>query len=386
MNKVVVLKGHNPSEMAYNAMEKIYKIDEKNKTVLLKVNTGFKGKAKAGLTTHSEVVRGAIKFFKDKHFEKIYVGDSSITGVDSMEALEAAGIKDVCQEEGAICVSLNDFEMVRIPIPMGKIVEELKFSKLVFDVDVLVSVPVMKTHMYTGATLSIKNMKGGMYKTNKTVLHRINKPSPDPSKGLVLDFGIAEMARVCYPDYSLIDGIVGMEGFGPSGGTSKELGIIIAGDEPVACDLIGVKLMGMKQDAIPHINIVAEEKGINPEDIQVEPSNYMDYSQKFKLAEHTELMKEYPNIKVLDRGACSGCHAALIAFLRANSNKISSNIKICLCIGKDIKEEEFEEYKDSEIFLIGNCTAKYKEEYPFCKGCAPISSSMISIVNETTEK
>jgi uncharacterized protein (DUF362 family) len=386
MKKVIVLKGDSPSEMAYTAMEKVYRVDENKKTVLLKVNTGFKGEAKSGLTTHPEVVRGAIRFFRDQNFQHIYVGDSSITGVDSIEALKSAGMYDVCSEEGATCVSLNDYEMVKIPIPNGKIVDDLKFSKLVFDVDVLVSVPVMKTHMYTGATLSIKNMKGGMYKTNKTILHRINKPSPDPSKGLVLDYGIAELARVCYPDYSLIDGIVCMEGFGPSGGTPKKLGIVIAGDEPVACDITAIKLMGMEEDAIPHINIVREEKGINLEDIQVEPVNYMDYSQKFKLATQTELMKEYPNIEVLDRGACSGCHAALIAMLKSYGNKVSPDRKICLCIGKDIKKEEIEEHKDSEIFLVGNCTAKHMGNHAFCKGCAPIGSEIVSLINNAAEK
>jgi uncharacterized protein (DUF362 family) len=382
MKNVVVVKGENASNMAYEAMEKVYKPDSNNKSVLLKVNTGFKGPQGTGLCTHPETVRGAIRFFKEQSFDKIYVGDSSITGVDNWEALKAAGIFDLCEEMEVTCVNLDEADMVKVDIPDGVIVKELKFSSLVFDVDVVVSMPVMKTHMYTGATLSIKNMKGAMHKLNKTVLHRILTPSPDPEKGRVLDFGIAEMARICYPDYALIDGFVAMEGFGPSGGTSKELGVVLASNEPIACDLVAIRLMGMAWDDISHLNIIAEEKSISVEDINVEPENYMDYAQKFKLASEKELMESYSNITIIDKGACSGCHATMIAFLKVHGEKISKDRDVRIYLGKDLKDEDFEgDFNKKECFLIGNCTARYKDSYGFCKGCPPIPSKINDTVN-----
>ena len=68
-------------------------------------------------------------------------------------------------------------------IKNGTMVNKLKFSSLVFEVNMVVSIPVIKTHMYTGATLSIKNMKGCLYKIEKTKLHRIDKPSQTYPKG-----------------------------------------------------------------------------------------------------------------------------------------------------------------------------------------------------------
>lgn len=382
MKNVVVIKGDNASNMAYEAMKKVYKPCSQNKSVLLKVNTGFKGPMGTGLCTHPETVRGAIRFFKEEGFEKIYVGDSSIAGVDNWEALKAAGIYDLCEEMGATCVNLDEEEMIKLEVPNGVIVKELKFSSLVFNVDIVVSMPVIKTHMYTGATLSIKNMKGAMHKLNKTILHRILIPSPDPKKGKVLDFGIAELARICYPDYALIDGFVAMEGFGPSGGTPKNLGVILASDEPIACDLVALRLMGMAWDDISHLNIISEEKGICVSDISVEPENYMDYSQKFKLASEKELMKEYTNVEIIDRGACSGCHATMIAFLKVHGEKISKDRNVRVYIGKDLTDDDFDEdFDDKECFLIGNCTAKYKDVYGFCKGCPPIPSRINATIN-----
>jgi uncharacterized protein (DUF362 family) len=382
MKNVVVVKGDDASILAYEAIKKVYKANSENKSVLLKVNTGFKGPMGSGLCTHPETVRGAIRFFKEEGFEKIYVGDSSITGVDNWEALKAAGIYGLCDQMGANCVNLDEEKMVVRQVPDGVIVNELKFSSLVFDVDLVVSMPVMKTHMYTGATLSIKNMKGAMYKLNKTVLHRILKPSPDPEKGKVLDFGIAEMARICYPDYAIIDGFVAMEGFGPSGGTPKNLGVVLASDEPIACDLVALKLMGMEWDDISHLNIIAEEKGIDIDDIKVEPENYMDYSQQFKLASEKELMEGYSNIEIIDRGACSGCHATMIAFLKVHGEKIGKERKVRVYIGKDLTDDDFDEdFDKNDCYLIGNCTARYKDQYGFCKGCPPIPSKINEIIN-----
>jgi len=98
MPEVYVVKGGSPAQMAYDAVAQVFTEDPSALSVLLKVNTGFKGPAASGLCTHPEVVRGLIRFFKEKNTKRICVGDSSIVGVDSIEALKSAGIWAVCEE------------------------------------------------------------------------------------------------------------------------------------------------------------------------------------------------------------------------------------------------------------------------------------------------
>ena len=69
---------------------------------------------------------------------------------------ETSGIADVCREEGVTLVNLDEAKPLVKEIPDGKIVNSLKFSSLPFEVDLIVSIPVIKTHMYATATLSIK--------------------------------------------------------------------------------------------------------------------------------------------------------------------------------------------------------------------------------------
>jgi uncharacterized protein (DUF362 family) len=378
-SEVYVVKGTDPAAMACEAIKMAFREDATGKSVLLKVNTGFKGPAGSGLCTHPEVVRGLIRFFKERDVGRLYVGDSSIAGTDSMEALKSAGIFDVCQEEGVGCVSLDDFGMEEVRIPDPVMVDSLKFSKLPFQVDILISVPVMKTHMYTGATLGIKNLKGCMYQKDKTRLHRIFKEPPDINKGKCLDYGIMDLAKVCYPDYTVADGFIAMEGFGPSGGTPVKLGVVAAGDNAVAVDLVCIRLMGMEFDAIPHINLVREQKGFELKDLRVYPDNYMDYSRRFVLATEHDLHRSYSNPRVVDKGACSACHAAMVQFLRYHHHEYADGPMVTVGIGRDLKRGDL---LGGRVIVAGNCTARHRKDFPFCKGCPPVPSQIARTINE----
>jgi uncharacterized protein (DUF362 family) len=377
--KVVIKHGTDPAQLAYEAIKSVFLDEARGRKVLLKPNTGFKGPPETGLCTHPEVIRGLIAFFLEQEASEIYVGDSSIFGVDGWEALKESGIKKVCAETGAICVNLDDFQGVEKKIPEGVIVDKLKFSALVFEVDFIVSVPVIKTHMYTGATLSIKNMKGCLYKREKSKLHRIFKESPDRSKGLTLDYGIADMASALMPHYAVIDGIVCMEGFGPSGGAPRNLDLVIAGKDPVAADLVAVKLMGMDWDAIPHLNLVQERFGKRPEtELAIEPLDFMKYSRKFKLVTMQDLNVFYPNITIIEEGACSACSSTIISFLKVHGDKFKHDYRFALASGKDLKESHL---TSEHTFLIGNCASSYRDKLPFCKGCPPVPSDILALVH-----
>lgn len=379
MPDVYVFQGGTPAQMAYDAISRVFHEDPAQLSVLLKVNTGFKGPAASGLCTHPEVVRGLIRFFKERHTRKIYVGDSSIVGVNSDEALHAAGIWDVCQEEGVECLNLDDSGMREQEIPDPIMVPRLKMSNLPFEVDRVISVPVMKTHMYAGVTLSIKNMKGCLFQKDKTRLHRINQAPPDIHKGKCLDYGIVDLTKVCYPDYVVTDGVVAMEGFGPSGGTRVDLGVVLASTDALSADLTAIQLMGMAVDAVPHLNLVRENRGLDPADIHVHPADYLKWARRFQLASEHDLHLNYPNPKVVDRGACSACHAAMVQFFRYHHQEYENGPEATLVFGGDATEADCQ---GGRVVLVGNCTAKLRDgNRAFCKGCPPVPSQIARTID-----
>ena len=95
MSDVYVFQGGDPVQMAYEAVKSVFLEDPSDLSVLLKVNTGFKGPAASGLCTHPEVVRGLIRFFRDQHVKKLYVGDNGgLRRLTLREGLRLCGYPD----------------------------------------------------------------------------------------------------------------------------------------------------------------------------------------------------------------------------------------------------------------------------------------------------
>ncbi|GEM_PF-6174 len=371
---VKVVHGSDAAENAYCAISAVCARNVRGMRVLLKVNTGFKGPARSGLCTSPDVVSGLIRYFKEQGAGRVLVGDSSIVGVDGMEALDAAGILEVCRREDVECVDLNAYGPLERRVPDGVMVDSILFSALLAECDIVVSVPVMKTHMYTGASLSIKNMKGAMWRREKTKLHRLHRPVPEGAVGRALDYGILDLAKVCYPDYAVIDGSVCMEGFGPSGGPSKSMDLVVASAEAVAADLVALRLMGIPLEEVPHVRLVAEGRGIDYNRIAADPPDWMHYADRFVRASEARLDISCDAIEIVDESACSACHAALVQFLRYHARKFEHGPVHTLFAGRDICLERINAAE--RPFLIGNCAAAFRGAAPFCKGCPPIPSEI----------
>ena len=377
-------QGAAASDMAFDALAAVFADNWQGATVLVKPNVGRVAAAGSGVCTAPDVVRGVVRFFKAHGAGRILVGDGPIWGVDIREAMERTGIAAMCREEGVECVDLDGYGSVTLSIPEASVVEKLKFSALIREVDGLVSVPVMKTHMYTGATLGIKNLKGCLYKMEKTKLHRLNRPVPDPDKGRVLDYGIADMARVLLPHYTVVDGMVGLEGLGPSVGTPKPLGVVLASKDAVACDMAALKLMGFELADAPHIALIRER--LRPEltmdNLPVDDPAYARFARPFAVASLESLAADYPFINVVEKGTCSACSAALMVFVRTHGTRVAELAgqgTVTLATGKDLASDDTPGHAES-VFFIGNCAVKAAaaKGRPCCQGCPPVGSSILA--------
>lgn len=365
--------------MAYDACAAVFQDNDiKEKRILLKPNLGRVAPANSGVCTGPEVVRGVIRYLKEIGASEILVGDGSIWGYDFWESLESSGIGDVCREENVTAVNLDEAEPVIKDIPGGQMVESLTFSSLPFCVDLTVSIPVMKTHIHAGATLGIKNMKGCLYKKEKTRLHRINKPCPDMELGKCLDWGIADMASVLLPDYTVIDGTTCMEGFGPSIGNPVSLNLVLASKDPTAADFTAMTLMTLKPEIAKYLYLVQQRCGTaGCEDIVVEPADYLKYSKAFLPADAVSFQNTYPNITLIERGSCSACSATCMQFIKKSGGLFSEDYSFKLCAGRDLSQEDM---SGDNVFLIGNCTAAHADGRPFCKGCPPVGTNILAFI------
>ncbi|VUT27551.1 MAG: hypothetical protein SYNGOMJ08_00097 [Candidatus Syntrophoarchaeum sp. GoM_oil] len=350
----------------------------KDKSVLLKPNAGRIATAESGITTNPQVVAAAIDAFIEAG-ASVAVGESPILGVKTIEAFEATGIASVARERGCLLIDMDARQPVHMIIEEGVAIHSLKVCPEVVEYDVVVSIPVMKTHMHTVVTLAVKNMKGCLWRRTKVDLHML--PRIEGMDDRPLNIAIADMSSVLRPHLSIIDGTTGMEGLGPSAGKAKKLDLVVAGIDPFAADAVACSLMGLNAEDVPHLRICAR-RGYGVIDlsmIQVNPDTWHDFSSPFELPPKN-LSIQFPGVTILDEQSCSACQSTVLMFLKRYGEKIfdyfSRDEDITIAIGKG------HESLPRGTLCIGNCTAEHKKQGVFVSGCPPVASQILKTISE----
>jgi len=213
----------------------------KGKKILLKPNILYAAQPEKAVTTHPAVLKAIIQYLK-KNDNTIFVGDSpAFQNQDS--AGSRAGLKQVTEECGA---TWQDFTQTAvIQAPDGKLVKSFQLASVLKDVDIVISLPKMKTHSLMYYTGAIKNLFGLVPGLSKSALH-LRFPDRDNFAQMIVDLNLAVK-----PDYAIMDAIVGMEGPGPGSGKPRQVGLLLASDNVLALDMTAARIMGYKPEGLP---------------------------------------------------------------------------------------------------------------------------------------
>lgn len=375
--EVHVAHGSDPYANTIAVLEQFDLSPVNGKRVLLKPNVGRMAEFGTGVNTNPQVVAAAIDAFR-KAGAEVAIGESPIAGVKTLEAFELCGMAEMARSKECPLIDMDARKPVPTPIPNGRAIQSLKLCADVPEFDFVVSIAVMKIHMHTGVTLSVKNMKGCLWQRSKVSLHML--PQLEGTSDKSLDIAIGDMATVLRPDFAIIDGSVCMEGLGPGAGTPKQLGVVVAGADGFAADAVACRLMGRDANEVPHLRIGAANGCglIDLERIQVSPENWMDYASAFEAAPQN-LTFEFPGVEVLDRNSCSACQSTLLLFLKRFGENLADYIpegeRLKIAIGKGHGE------LPPGTLCIGQCT-RQKEDTIFVPGCPPVGSQIFKTLQE----
>ncbi len=161
----------------------------------------------------------------------------------------------------------------------------------------------MKTHMHVTVTLATKNIKGLVHDSSKRKMHEAG-----------IEDALVDMASMLRGDLNIIDGIIGSEGRAPSWGESKPMGLILAGQDPIALDTVGAEVMCIDSTKIGYLQKAARQ-GIGIADLNniiVVGEKIEDVKDPFELPP-SGLLDAVDSVEVINRDACSGCMAWLSA-------------------------------------------------------------------------
>jgi uncharacterized protein (DUF362 family) len=173
------------------------------------------------------------------------------------------GYSEMAKSLNMPLINLHSGEIVEVPLKNGFAAKSVKIHKSLTEVDLLCSVPMMKTHSLATVTLAMKNLiglyPGTEYYSVRSWLH--DRAAEAGSPGIAYE--IIDMNNAVRTGLSVIDASTAMEGNGPMDGTLVDMGLIIAGTSPLATDMVGASLMGFELNEIPAI-VLAHKTGIFP--------------------------------------------------------------------------------------------------------------------------
>ncbi|HSW39472.1 MAG TPA: DUF362 domain-containing protein [Acidobacteriota bacterium] len=229
--------------------------DIQGKNILLKPNLVEPHRTARHINTHPLVVRGAVEAFMRMGAARVVVAEGSGHYRDTHLVLEESGMIDVMREDKISFHDMNNSDWFTIPNQGGNTrLSSLTFSSALRQADWIVSMPKLKTHRWTGVTLSMKNMFGVMpgmfYGWPKNVLH---------VEGI--DRSIIDINMTMKPHFAIVDGIIGMDGNGPIMGNPRQSGVIVLGRNPVSVDATCSRIMGIDPYKVPHLKAA---RGMGP--------------------------------------------------------------------------------------------------------------------------
>jgi hypothetical protein len=232
-------------------------------------------------------------------------------------------------------------------------------AKTAWEADVIISIPVMKTHPRTGITCGLKNMKGVLPGEEKKRTHRCG-----------LDRAIVDLNRVARPRITIVDGIVGAQGTNTDEADRVPLDLIIAGNDVVAVDAACASVAGFDVKEILHVQLAAEARlgtadlnliEVRGEQIEAVRHPFIPYLQA---AQHL-----YGGADIIEKDACTGCMGELLSTFvylkRAGFSERLANLTFIM--GNPDKVPSLSEAP----VVVGRCAQEYRHLGVFVPGCPP---------------
>jgi uncharacterized protein (DUF362 family) len=268
-------------------------------SVLLKPNLVAPDKR---CTTKPEVIKAVAQLLKNSGI-KVMIGEASAAAesfnvignetyrtkkkdlLDRMQqhVFDTLGYTEMAKSLNIPLINLHSGDIIEVSLNEGFAAKSVRIHKVLTDVDLVCSVPMMKTHTLATVTLAMKNLiglyPGTEYYSVRSWLH--DRAAERGSTGVAYE--VIDMNRAVKTGLSVIDASSAMEGNGPFNGTLVDMGLIIAGTSPLATDIVGASLMGFEYSEIPAISL-AHKAGLEPgtlEEIEIRGLTIEQTRRKF---------------------------------------------------------------------------------------------------------
>jgi uncharacterized protein (DUF362 family)/Pyruvate/2-oxoacid:ferredoxin oxidoreductase delta subunit len=218
--------------------------------VLLKPNMLSAKPPEAAVTTHPEVLRAVIELIQDAGGRAL-VGDSPGVGRFRTVA-EKSGMLEVIEETGAELAGFHE----SVEVYGSGLFKRFELARPYLEADRVINLPKLKTHEMMTMTCAVKNLFGAVVGTAKAAWHLKAGADREMFARMLLEIYLLRK-----PDLNIVDSITAMEGNGPGSGDPRQVGLLLAGVNPVAVDVIAGEILAIPKKLL-YVERAADRLGI----------------------------------------------------------------------------------------------------------------------------
>ena len=230
-------------------------------TVGIKANLVSAMKPEECATTHPSLLCALTGMLRERG-ARVIIGDSPggvYTAAFVNHVYSAAGLA-ACETAGA---ELNrDLGTAETLFPEARVLKSFTYTSWLDSCDAIINVCKLKSHGMMGMSAAAKNLFGVIPGTMKPEYH-FRFPNMADFAHMLVDINdyFADKVKLC-----LVDAVEGMEGNGPTKGTPRHIGLLLASASPHVADAVCCRLIGLSEDAVPTLP-AARERGLLPEEV-----------------------------------------------------------------------------------------------------------------------
>ena len=225
--------------------------------VVLKPNLVMSSKPEAAIATHPALVAAVGKCVQ-KAGGEVLIAESPggpYTPAAMKAIFRGCGYTDMAKDCGfALYTECKSRE---VTLPRAQRCRQLSVAEPFLTRDYLIDLCKLKTHGMVGFSGAVKNLFGAVPGLQKPELH-CRFPEKQPFSEMLVD-----LCDFLQPDLCIMDGILAMEGNGPTGGQPRKMGVLGASKSPYALDVCGAALIGMKPEGVLMLK-EANRRGLGP--------------------------------------------------------------------------------------------------------------------------
>jgi len=236
--------------------------------------------AERPINTDVRLAEALIQFFQELGAREVIIAEGSGHRRDTEALWKKVGYFDLRNKFDVRLIDLNydNLQVIRTVSYKDSLIKNLFLPETILSSDLIISVPKMKTHHWAGVTLSLKNLIGIVpgikYGWPKNIIHWNG-----------IEKSIIEINATIPSHYTIVDGIIGMEGDGPIMGSPKKIGAIIMGHNALSVDATAARIMGIEPARSTYFQAAHANKlgSLKEEDITLTASRINDFRTDFKL-------------------------------------------------------------------------------------------------------